>query len=128
MRKLIAGAWIIGSMASVFALAAFLFGCCVLPFHSVLHRALPICGYVTGILSGAHHDHDKAAPVRAQAKHSPVSIRVSAARAFARVATNDLRLSRVVHDARALRNVRSLGALRVDDDIGLHSLLATYLI
>ena len=128
MRKLIAGAWIVGSVASLFLLAAFLFGCCALPFHRVLHRALPICGYVTGILSGANHEQHDATPASNKrgatiAKGVPTKTVICDRRM-----SRPLSVFHVAHNAPALQNIRTLGALRVDDDIGLHALFSIYLI
>jgi hypothetical protein len=123
MRKLIALGWIIGSTASAAALALFLFGCCVLPFHDVVHRAFPICGHVAGILSHANHNH----PARATTpslKRAPVPVTIAVVSRVFVVRTVTLPLLA----ARSLRNIRSLGALRVDDDIGLHALFVTFLI
>jgi hypothetical protein len=128
MRKVIAAAWIIGSVAGALTLVVFLFGCCVLPFHRVLHRVFP-CVHAAGILSGAHGDHTPAAPGRSKA--APAIAKVLPAKVSAQnsqVASQRLLLSPAAHNDRALRNLRSLGAMRVDDDIGLHTLLATFLI
>ena len=134
LRKVIAAVWIVGSSASLLVLAVFLFGCCVLPFHGVLHRALPICAHAVGILSGTHdaqkgRDATPAAPARS--KVSPTIAKVLAAKLAARMVQQipkHILLSPAAHNAPALRTLRSLGALRVDDDIGLHAFLVTFLI
>jgi hypothetical protein len=125
MRKMIATTWLIGGCIGVVAIVVFLFGCCVLPFHATIHRALPICSHVAGILSGGHDSRTPATP--AQSKSQPTIAKVLLAKAV----TFERRLAlprRVVRSARAVRNLCSLGALRVDDDIGLHTFLATFLI
>ncbi len=133
MRKLIAAAWIVGTAASALALFLFLFGCCVLPFHRVLHRAFPICSHVAGILASGHRgdprDATPAAP--AQSKAAPAIAKVLPVKVAAwssHIAVQRLLLSPAAHNDRALRNLRSLGALRVDDDIGLYALFETFLI
>jgi len=126
MRKVIAAAWVVGSTVSAAALALFLFGCCVLPFHNVLHRAFPICGHIAGVLSHAHHDHPAPA-TPAFVKRAPVPATIAASRPM-HVAAIDAAPLRAAYLARSLRNIRSLGALRVDDDIGLHALFVTFLI
>jgi hypothetical protein len=111
---------------SAAALALFLFGCCVLPFHDVVHRAFPICGHIAGILSHAHHDQPAPA-TPASVKRAPVPATIAVSCPM-RVAATDAAPLRAAHVARSLRNIRSLGALRVDDDIGLHALFVTFLI
>jgi hypothetical protein len=128
MRKLIATTWLIGGCIGVIVIVVFLFGCCVLPFHATIHRVLPICTQVAGMLSGGHASRTPATP--AQSKIQPTIAKVLLAKA----ATLDrgLALPRLVvrsaHEDRAHRNRVSLGALRVDDDIGLHTLFSTFLI
>jgi hypothetical protein len=124
MRKLIAAAWILGSTVSAAALALFLFGCCVLPFHDVVHRAFPICGHIAGVLSHAHHDQPAPA-TPASVKRAPVPATIAARLPIRALDAAPLRVALL---ARSLRNIRSLGALRVDDDIGLHALFVTFLI
>jgi|SRR5581483_9806382 len=123
VRNAIAAAWIIGSAGGALLLSLVLFGCCVLPFHGMLHHALPLCTYFS------HHDddhHDATPAVPATAKPDPHAI-------WAKTAVRNLlpmppALRAVAHDGRAIRNLVTLGALRVDDDVGLHALFATYLI
>jgi hypothetical protein len=127
MRKLIATTWLVGGCIGAIAIVVFLFGCCVLPFHATIHRALPICTHIAGILSGGHDSRTPATP--AQSKIQPTIAKVLLAKA----ATFDRGLAprlvlRSVHGDRAHRNLCALGALRVDDDIGLHTLFSTFLI
>jgi hypothetical protein len=131
MRKLIATAWLLGTFIGVTAMAVFLFGCCVLPFHATLHRMLPICKYAAGILSGGQHSAPATPASSAPSKAPPAFAKGLPAKAVAhdvRQIAEQFLLARSPYNQRALRNLRSLGALRVDDDIGLHTLLATFLI
>jgi apolipoprotein N-acyltransferase len=127
MRKLIATTWLIGGCIGATAIVIFLFGCCVLPFHATIHRALPICSHVAGILSGGHDSRTPAAP--AQSKIQPTIAKVLPADVVAQTAQQTSeRLSLAAHNDQAVRNLCTLGALRVDDDIGLHTLFSTFLI
>jgi hypothetical protein len=134
MRKLIAAIWIMGSAATALILATFLFGCCALPFHRVLHRAFPICSYAVGILTGGHHGghgRDATPATPAQSKAAPAIAKVLPAKVDAwssGLASQRLLLSPTAQNERALPTLKSLGALRIDDDIGLHSLFDTFLI
>jgi len=127
MRKLIATTWLIGGCIGAIAIVVFLFGCCVLPFHATIHRALPICSHVAGILSGGHASRTPATP--AQSKIQPTIAKVLLENVVVRIAhQTPERLPLAAHNERAVRNLCRLGALRVDDDIGLHTLLSTFLI
>ena len=127
MRKLIATTWLIGGCIGAIAIVVFLFGCCVLPFHGVMHRALPICSHVAGILSGGHDSRTPATP--AQSKIQPTLAKVLPADVVAQtVQQTSERVSLAAHNEQAARNLCTLGSLRVDDDIGLHTLFSTFLI
>ena len=94
---------------------------------ATIHRALPICSHIAGILSGGHASRAPATP--AQSKIQPTIAKVLLANVVAQIAHQTPQLlSLAVHNERAVRNVCSLGSLRVDDDIGLHTLFSTFLI
>src|SRR5215208_2935260 len=63
-RTIVAAVCVAGSTVPLTLAAAFLFGCCVLPFHGVVHRVLPLCHMAVGILHGGHDADD--------ADHHPV--------------------------------------------------------
>ena len=129
MRKLIAVTWIVGSVAAALTLGFFLFGCCVVPFHGLLHHTLPLCSHVAGILGGDNHRPHEATQPPPRSKTDPQMLKLASleARAHAGCSQSQL-LSPAAHNRLALRNLRRLGALRVDDDIGLHTLFGTFLI
>ena len=125
-RVAIATTFLLGSTIPIVMAAVFLFGCCVLPFHHVLHRVMPFCHVASGILNG-HHDNDNrhpsptpsskqkaAAPqltTTLRGKESPfVSMTFGVARDGAR--------SRI-----AFRSFITLGAARCDQDVGLLAIL-----
>jgi hypothetical protein len=123
-RTAIAVAWIAGTTVPMAGAAVFLFGCCVLPFHAYLHKAMPLCHLAMAVSSGEHAEHRGAqSPLPARARQEPVKrIASDVPRSF-RLAS----LAAVIHhaspgDAHAYRSFISLGALRCDQDIGLHLL------
>ena len=126
-RTVIAAAWVAGTTVPLLMSAVFVFGCCVLPFHAAIHRVLPLCHLATGVMGGGHHEHqppvparEKQEPVKRLATNVPQSFRLAASTAAApRIAPRD---------ATAYRSFIALGALRCDQDIGLHLLAATLLI
>lgn len=129
-RTAIAAAWIVGATVPLLGAAVFIFGCCVLPFHGVLHKAMPLCDVAVDFITGAHHDHDDhQTPAPAREKQEPVK----------RIATDMPRSSQLVlsavserrvaaADATTYRSFIALGAIRCDRDVGLHLLVATLLI
>jgi hypothetical protein len=63
MRRVsIAAAWIFFSTIPAAVMAVFLFGCCVLPFHRVIHRVFPACHGIVKIL--AHDAQPDATPAK----------------------------------------------------------------
>ncbi len=129
-RTLIAAAWIAGSTIPLILATVFVFGCCVLPFHGLLHRAMPFCHAATELMSGAHHhDDDAHSSTPARAKQEP------AKRFFTELSPRfSLTPIMSASDASAPRvsigdrSFITLGATRCDRDVGLHVVLATFLI
>lgn len=130
-RRLIAAAYMAGATVPLLAATLFLVGCCVLPFHGVMHKLMPLCEAATNVMRGdqAAHDHQHDATPPAREKQEPVK----------RIATepvSPLRLSRVAADSRmhattaatAYRSFITLGAVRCDQDVGLHVLVETFLV
>jgi hypothetical protein len=128
-RTAIAAAWVFGATVPLLGAVVFVFGCCVLPFHGYIHKAMPFC-YVAMQMITPEHDGQGAArqQVPARAKQEPVK----------RIATN---LPRTFHlsvspassplgvtATAAYRSFIALGALRCDQDVGLHLLAGTLLI
>lgn len=129
-RTAIAAAWIAGTTVPLVAAVVFLFGCCVLPFHAYIHKAMPLCHLAMEVVSGEHADHHGGQqPLPARAKQEPVKrIATDVPRPFRLAA-----LSSVLHAATpigtcAYRSFISFGALRCDQDVGLHLLAGTLLI
>lgn len=124
-RLTLTAAALLGASLSAAALSVFLFGCCVLPFHRYVHRIMPLCG---GIVRALGHNTDQdATPPATRPARRPAVAKALAPDAPASV---DVRVSRLASmpPPASLRNVISLGALRCDDDVGLHLLLTTLLI
>ena len=42
-RRFVAAAWIAGATVPLLMATVFIVGCCVLPFHDVMHRLMPVC-------------------------------------------------------------------------------------
>lgn len=132
-RRVVAAVWIAGATVPLLLAAVFLVGCCVLPFHRVAHKLMPICEMAATVIGGDRadhdHEHDAVPPPPAREKQEPVK----------RIATEvpDLfRLAAVGTTPRAIaptattayRSFITLGAVRCDRDVGLHALVETFLI
>jgi hypothetical protein len=108
----------------------FVFGCCVLPFHAYIHKAMPLCQLAVGYISGEHAGHQGAQqPLPAREKQEPVKrIATDLPRSFQLAVVSSMSRAAIPIDAAAYRSFISLGALRCDQDVGLHLLVATLLI
>lgn len=124
-RTAIAAAWIFGATVPLLMAVVFVFGCCVLPFHAYIHKAMPFCHVAIGVMTG----HGSSQPqVPASKKQEPAprmmtdlprTFHLSIASSSSATAANPITAS---------RSFISLGAVRCDRDVGLHLLIATLLI
>ena len=131
-RRTIAAMWIAGATVPLLLATVFVFGCCVLPFHKFAHKLMPICQMAASVMRGDHdeheHQHDatpppareKQEPVKRIATEVPQVFRIAALSATPRVGTPDA--------ATDYRSFIALGAVRCDQDVGLHVLVETFLI
>ena len=130
-RKLIATLWITGSAVPLLAAAVFLVGCCVLPFHRVMHQLMPLCDMAAAVMRGDHHDDghahesEPATPVRQKeepAKRLTTLLpHTTSVHMSARVEPPTAPRSET-----AYRSFISLGAIRCDQDVGLNVLDQTF--
>jgi hypothetical protein len=130
-RTAIAAAWIAGTTVPLVAAVVFVYGCCVLPFHAYIHKAMPLCHLAMDLISGDHAGHHAGAqpPMPARAKQEPVKrIATNVPVSFQLAAPSAVRRAATAIDASAYRSFISLGALRCDQDVGLHLLVGTFLI
>ncbi|HEV7424745.1 MAG TPA: hypothetical protein VGQ46_00150 [Thermoanaerobaculia bacterium] len=126
-RTAIAAAWVFGATVPLLMSVVFVFGCCVLPFHAYIHKAMPFCHAAMQVMTGEQHNTDqrqvparsKQEPAKRIATEVPSAFRVSAA----------MTSSPIAIDAKTgYRSFISLGAARCDRDVGLHLLIVTFLI
>ena len=126
-RTFIAITWIAGSTIPATLAAVFVFGCCVLPFHGLLHRAFPLCHVALEMMHGGHADgeadHHPAPPASPKQQTNGPSLvtTLTTRESFDRAdtfAVSEPPFSPVAH-----RSFISLGAIRCDQDVGLHQLL-----
>ena len=130
-RTAIAAAWIAGTTVPLVAALVFVFGCCVLPFHGYIHKAMPLCHLAMHFISGEYADHHEGAqqPLPARAKQEPVKrIATEVPRSFQLAALSAAHHTATPADTIAYRSFISLGALRCDQDVGLHLLVGALLI
>lgn len=122
-RIWIGGLLCASAITPIVAMSAFLFGCCALPFHRVVHRYLPICGSIVRFMTPDSH-HDSVPGKVVTKKRSPISI--VATRMDEIPITQTRQLSSAT--ANRFRDQLSHGALRCDNDVGLLLLLSMMLI
>lgn len=102
------------------AAAVVLVGCCVLPFHGVIHRLLPLCQTAAAIVGGegdGGHDHSVPAPPpqRTDDERGPAAAARWSAGVFPALAVT---AQTVVGTRSRLRALSRPEATRCDDDVG----------
>lgn len=132
-RRLVAAIWITGATVPLLLATVFLVGCCVLPFHGVMHKLMPLCEMAASVMRGDHasdgHQHDAVPPEPARQKQEPVQrIASEVANAFRLLATTASQRVVAPSAATDYRSFITLGAIRCDRDVGLHALVETFLI
>ena len=129
-RTAIAAAWIFGTTVPVLASVVFLFGCCALPFHSVVHKVMPICHLAVQLIRGDQGPStDAQQPLPAREKQEPAKrIATNAPRSRELASTSTIARTLTATSAIAYRSFIAHGALRCDRDVGLHLLTGTLLI
>ena len=130
-RTAIAAAWVIGATVPLLAAVVFIFGCCVLPFHGYIHKALPLCHMAIDFIGGEHADHHDAAqqPMPAREKQEPLKrIATEMPRSFQLAVSAAAEPHVTASNAMTYHSFIALGAIRCDRDVGLHLLIATLLI
>jgi hypothetical protein len=126
-RTAIAAAWIFGTTVPLLASVVWVFGCCVLPFHAYIHKAIPLCHVAIGVMTGEQHGSrqqqvpasKKQEPAPRMTTDMPRTFHLSMTASSATIARNPIT---------AYRNFIALGAVRCDRDVGLHLLIVTFLI
>jgi hypothetical protein len=127
-RTAIAAAWLLGATFPLLGAIVFVFGCCALPFHSVIHKVMPVCRLALDVIRGEQaNEAQQQAPARE--KQEPAKrIATSVPRAVQLAALAAERRAAIAGDASAYRSFISLGAVRCDRDVGLYLLAGTLLI
>lgn len=125
-RKAIAAVWILGATVPALLATAFLVGCCVLPFHGVMHKLMPLCEMAATMVRGDHggasdHEHD-ATPAPARQKDDSMNRVATSLPPVARLAERAATATSTIAAASrtAHRSFITLGAIRCDQDVGLH--------
>jgi len=122
-RFAIAIAILAGTTIPALIATVWLFGCCVLPLHRVMHRLVPLCR-----IAIAHHDNSQQSSTAPQEKQRSLQhFKAELTPAFGVTVTQVASLL-IVDSQAAYRSFITLGAVRCDRDVGLHTLLGTFLI
>lgn len=132
-RKLIAAVWVTGATVPLLLATVFLVGCCVLPFHAVMHKLMPICEMAANVIRGDHvtrgHDHEAPPATPAREKQEPAKrVATEVPNVFRLAVVSDLTRTFPPTATNRYRSFITLGAIRCDQDIGLHALVETFLI
>jgi len=119
--RLLAVGWLLSGVLVPVAAVMTILGCCELPFHALVHRAMPLCEMAATALANHHgiDEHAPAAPAPSRPDAKPTMDR--AWRAPERASTNPpLALAATLPPPAAQPSLRTLpiGAFRCDDDVG----------
>jgi hypothetical protein len=122
-RAVIALAAIAAAVVPAFVATVWLFGCCVLPFHNVVHRLMPLCQMAMTQGSSDHSDRTTTTPPPKPAGPQRIAPELTERFPFPMASLT----STVVSSTPAgYRSYITLGAIRCDSDVGLNTLLTTY--
>jgi hypothetical protein len=125
-RKVIAAVWILGATVPLLAATVYLVGCCVLPFHQAMHEVVPLC-HIAMSATGAPDAGERDALPPARDKEEAGKRVDTNVRAAFRLGFFASQAQHVA--APALPSHRSFlahGAMRCDQDVGLHVLVETF--
>ena len=127
-RRIVAVLWISGATVPLLMATVFILGCCVLPFHGVVHKLMPLCHTAAQMIAGDDEDGGQPA-VPARPREEPAKRIVTVVtQTFQLAVMNVSQQLAKTSPASAHRSFISLGAIRCDQDVGLHVLIETFLI
>ncbi|MEA2417572.1 MAG: hypothetical protein QOI58_4229 [Thermoanaerobaculia bacterium] len=126
-RTAIAAAWIFGTTVPLLASVVWVFGCCVLPFHAYIHKAIPLCHVAIGVMTGEQHGSRQQQVPASKKQEPPPRMTTDMPRTF-QLSTTASSSAIARSPITAYRNFIALGAVRCDRDVGLHLLIVTFLI
>jgi len=118
--KRTAAIWVAAMTLPAIVATVFLVGCCVLPFHGLIHKVLPLCEIAANVMRGEdHHDHGSTQPV-------PVPEKQQSAKGLGKMLMPIGNVGPALHvlgdtpatTPAAYRSFMTLGAVRCDDDVG----------
>ena len=128
MRRIIFAAGIVTTtLVPALVATVWLFGCCVLPFHGAIHRLIPLCRIAIAMAHGGD-DSDQQPSTTPQEKQRPAQRMATEPTANIGVPFTPRSSPLISHTPSAYRSSITLGALRCDCDVGLHTLFATFLV
>ncbi|HSY52197.1 MAG TPA: hypothetical protein VLC46_25575 [Thermoanaerobaculia bacterium] len=120
-RAVIALGAIAAAIVPALVATVWLFGCCVLPFHNVVHRLIPLCQMA--MTGSSHHSGQTTAPTPKQAGPQRISPELTERFSFPVTSPSSAVASST---PAAYRSYITLGAVRCDSDVGWNTLLTTY--
>jgi len=125
-RAAIAMGLLTGITLPALIVTVFFFGCCVLPFHQVMHHLMPICNMAGQLMPGLDGEQQSspATPASESGKGSQL-LRALVPQHYSFAAPDRPRTALTCSPALP-RSFMSLGALRCEDDVGLQILFTTF--
>lgn len=128
-RTTIAALWIAGATVPVLLATVFIFGCCVLPFHHVIHKLMPICSIAADFMRGDLSGHETSEqPGQTAQKESPKRLATELPNQFRLSVVETPVLPASPSPTTGYRSFISHGASRCDQDVGLYLVIQSFLI
>ncbi len=126
-RAALATSIVLGTTVPALVATLFIFGCCVLPFHKVIHTVAPLCTMAAGMMTGQQDADQEQTPVPASEKQNQASkFSTELTASCSAVRPEGSHRSVALADRNGLRDLMSLGALRCDQDVGADVLLQNF--
>jgi hypothetical protein len=120
--RLLAVGWLLSGVLVPAAAVMVILGCCELPFHAVVHRAMPLCDMAAMALAQHHggDEHAPAAPAPSRPDAKPTMDRAWRAPERSAATVPLMLAAMLAPPATGQPALRSLpiGAFRCDDDVG----------
>lgn len=127
-RQIVAVLWISGATVPLLMATVFILGCCVLPFHGVVHKLMPLCHTAAQMIAGGDEEEGQST-VPARPREEPAKrVVIKITQTFQLAVTSASQQLAMTSSPSAHRSFITLGAIRCDQDVGLHVLIETFLI
>jgi len=122
-RSTIAALSIAGATVPALLATVFIFGCCVLPFHKVIHKLMPVCSMAASFMRGQEASQQ---PAKTTEKESLKRLATELPNQFRLSIAGTPVLPASPSPTTGYRSFISHGASRCDQDVGLYLVIESF--